>query len=123
MVVQVDDLLVNSNENWYKKFVEYLQQKGFEVKDMGLASRFMGIEVKKLPKERMIILCQENYATEIVAGCRLPECRKKSNPLSIMTTLTEEQKEQCTKEEHAEYCCVIGAVMYLQIMTRLDLAP
>ena len=71
MVVQVDDLLVNSNENWYKKFVEYLQQKGFEVKDIGLASRFMGIEVKQLPKERMITLSQEHYATEIVAGCSL----------------------------------------------------
>ena len=37
MVVQVDDMLVNSNENWYKKFVEYLQEKGFEIKGMGLA--------------------------------------------------------------------------------------
>jgi hypothetical protein len=46
MVVQVDYLLVNSNENWYKKFVEYLQEKGFEIKDMGLASRFMEAAAK-----------------------------------------------------------------------------
>ena len=120
--VQVDDLLVNSNENWYKKLIEYLKEKGFEIKDMGLASRFMGIEVKQLPKERMIILSQEHYATEIVAGCRLPECREKSTPLSIPTTLTAEQNELCTKEEHAEYRRIIGAVMYLQTMTRPDLA-
>jgi hypothetical protein len=41
----------------------------------------MGIEVKQLPKERMITLSQEHYATEIVAG-RLPECREKSTPIS-----------------------------------------
>ena len=71
LVVQVDDLLVNSNEKWYKKFVEYLKEEGFEIKDMGLASRFMGIEVKQFPTERMIILSQEHYALEIVAGCKL----------------------------------------------------
>ena len=61
------------------------------------------IEVKQLPKERMIIQSQEHHATEIVAGCRLPECRKKSTPLSTLTTLTTEklEKELCTEEEHA----------------------
>jgi hypothetical protein len=122
MAVQVDDLLVNSKENWYKKLIQYLQEKGFEIKDMGLASRFMGIEVKQLPKEKMIILSQEHYAKEIVAGCRLPECREKSTPLSIPMNLTTEQQESCTEEEHAEYRRIIGAVMYLQIMTRPDLA-
>ena len=72
----------------------------------------------------MIIQSQEHYATEIVAGCRLPECRKKSTPLSTLTTLTTEklEKELCTEEEHAEYRHIIGAVMYLQIMTQQDLA-
>ena len=121
IVVQVDDLMVNSQEKWYKEFIAYLHENGFNIKDMGLAARFMGIEVKQMQNERMIVLSQEHYAKEIVEGCKLDKCSDKPTPLCIPTTTTE-LEEPCTKDEHAEYRRVIGEVMYLQTMTRPDLA-
>ena len=121
LAVQVDDLLVNSKEKWYKELIAYLHENGFNVKDMGLAARFMGIDVKQMPNERMIVLSQEHYAKEIVEGCKLDKCSDKPTPLCI-PKLTPELEEQCTKAEHAENCRVIGEVMYLQTMTRPDLA-
>ena len=122
IVVQVDDLLVSSEEKWYNGFIAYLQENDFNIKDLGLASRFMGIEVRQMPEQRMIVLSQESYAKEIVEGCKLDKSSDKQTPLSIPTTLTPELVEPCTQEEHAEYRRGIGEVMYLQVMTRPDLA-
>ena len=122
IVVQVDDLLVSSKEKWYKEFIGYLKKTGFNIKDMGQAARFMGIDVRQMPEEKTIILDQKHYAEAIVADCKLEEGRYKTTPLSFPTELTPELVAPCTEDEHAEYRRVIGAVMYLQVMTRPDLA-
>ena len=82
----------------------------------------MGIDVRQMPEEKTIILDQKHYAEAIVADCKLEEGRYKTTPLSIPTELTPELVAPCTEDEHAEYRRVIGAVMYLQVMTRPDLA-
>jgi hypothetical protein len=98
MVVQADDLMMNSNENWFNKFVDYSARVRIRSKTWD----WHHDSWKQLPKERMIILpvSQEHYATEIVAGCRLPECRRRDAtlpechipPLSTLTTLTTTRK-------------------------------
>ena len=121
IVVQVDDLLVNSGETWYKGFIAYLQENEFNIKDLGLAARFMGVDVKQVPEQGMIVLSQEHYAKDIVERCKLDKCSDKPTPIHI-PKLTPDLQEACTKEEHVEYRRVIGEVMYLQTMTRPDLA-
>ena len=121
MVVQVDDFLVCSSREWFKAWIAYMRTSGIEIKDMGLASRFISIEVEQSADLGTVFLHQAPYAKAIVDGCKLDHIGEKATPLNI-PKLTPEASMECTKEQHAEYRRVLGEVMYLQTMTRPDLA-
>jgi hypothetical protein len=55
-------------------------------------------------------------------GACIYEGRYRPTLLSVPTVMTPELESLCTKDEHAKYHRVIGAVMYLQFMTQPDLA-
>ena len=121
IVVQVDDFLVSAPAEWYHQWVLYMRACGIDLVDLGPASLFMNIAIKQSKDSRMVVLSQEAYAKEIVERCNLGELGTKATPLNI-PNLTPDMLESCTQEEHAEYRRVIGEVMYLQTMTRPDLA-
>ncbi|XP_025980644.1 uncharacterized mitochondrial protein AtMg00810-like [Glycine max] len=116
IVVYVDDLLVTrSDEKLIKEFkVEML--KAFEMKNLGLMSFFLGIEVKQ--DHGGILIHQKKYAREILKKSLMEDCKSTTSPMN--------QKEKFSKDDGADKVdemhnrSLIGCLMYLTV-TRPDI--
>ena len=116
IAIYVDDLLVTgSDEKLIKEFkVEML--KAFEMKNLGLMSFFLGMEVKQ--DHDGILIHQKKYAREILKKFHMEDCKSTTSPMN--------QKEKFSKDDGADkvdemhYRSLIGCLIYLTA-TRPDI--
>ena len=117
MLIHVDDALIAG----HKKFVEIAKKKVadcFEIKDMGSAKYFLGLEIIRNP-DQSISLSQRKYAREVLVRFGMEDSKPQSTPLEVGVSLS--KKEGTPLEDTSEYSEVLGSLMYLACNTRPDL--
>ena len=88
----------------------------FEMKDFGLMTYFLGMDIKQSKSE--VFICQKIYTNEILKKFQMEECKS-------MRTLMNKKEKLC-KEDGADkvdegyYRSLIGCLMYLT-STRPDI--
>lgn len=123
VLIYVDDILVCSQEeNWIKEFNQGLE-KEFDVKDIGLARYCLGIEITQKPGE--IRLSQQRYVDEILKRFNMESCNPVTTPgevggQKVNKTVTKANDE--VQNPEVPYRELVGALMYLAIATRPDIA-
>ena len=90
----------------------------FEIKDMGSAKYFLGLEIIRNP-DQSISLSQRKYAREVLVRFGMEDSKPQSTPLEVGVSLS--KKEGTTLEDTSEYSEVLGSPMYLACNTRPDL--
>ncbi|WVZ53157.1 hypothetical protein U9M48_004138 [Paspalum notatum var. saurae] len=119
MLIYVDDIIiVSSSDKATEKLIQELKID-FAVKDLGLLSYFLGIEVKKA--RNGILLSQRRYAIDLLKKVNMQKCNAISTPMASAEKLFREQGTPLSEDDQFKYRSTVGGLQYLT-MTRPDLS-
>ncbi len=121
MIVYVDDILVAARsaasiDNFKTAFMNC-----FDAREMGDANYFLGMEIVRDRKLRTIKLSQSKYATELLEKHGMADAKVKSTPSSTSLKLCR-KGDKLPDAMSSDYRETIGALLYLAVCTRPDIA-
>ncbi|XP_062116409.1 secreted RxLR effector protein 161-like [Humulus lupulus] len=98
----------------------------FEMKDLGVATKILGIGIQRDRDKGVLILSQDDYKRKILSKFSMKEAKTTKQPMTNQFYLS---KEQCPKTQaeieamsKVPYSNAVGSIMYLMVCTRPDLA-
>lgn len=120
IAIYVDDILILAKDpNKITKVKEHLA-KDFELGDLGQPQYCLGTEFSKFNGK--IALHQKGYIMDILERYGMSECKPVSTPIDVNTKLSAMTEEPSNDEKKLPYRELIGALMYLAVSTRPDIA-
>lgn len=119
VLVYVDDIFVATNDEQCKIKLFKELDTAYGLKDQGLLSQYLGVEVKQTP--RAITISQSKYAREILQKFGYSEAHSVGNPMEVNVSLAPLDEDETT-DSSFPYREAIGMLMYLATSTRPDLA-
>ena len=121
ILTYVDDLLIAAATPDTVTKVKAALLRAFDARDMGEASLFLGMSVKRDRTAGTLRLSQERMTSELITKWGLESGKTKSTPLSPAIKLTKEEGEPLNTSLHA-YSALVGSLLYLAVCTRPDIA-
>ena len=126
LVLYVDDMLVAAGTLDEVQSIKQSLKETFEMKDMGEASKILGMDISRDRKKGNLYLKQTDYIRRVISRFRMQDSTTKSVPIGQHFKLSTDQvpKDDEEREEMKgiPYSNIIGSVMYSMICTRPDLA-
>jgi transposase InsO family protein len=124
--VFVDDLTLVSDSKLELDRVKKELAKIFKLKDLGQTTSLLGVEVKYDRSQRTLRLSQKQYIREILERFQMSDCRPVSTPmtpgLNLNSTMGPSTPEEIQEMQNIPYLNAVGALNYLAIATRPDIA-
>lgn len=118
MIIYVDDMLITSTDpNWIKSIKMELS-KTFDMKDLGKANYCLGIEIQQ--EQGRITLSQRRYILDLLKRYGMENCNPIATPMDKDTILHKANTNE--RDERRPYRELVGALMYLAVATRPDIA-
>ena len=118
VIAHVDDLLVAGP----KQAVQIAKRQIaalFEVKDMGAATHFLGLEIRRNREKKTLWLGQTKYIQEALVEFSMDSAKSRIAPLDAGTSLI---KEGEPVQPNTPYRKLVGTLLYLSTKTRPDIA-
>jgi hypothetical protein len=116
----VDDILVAARGAERIAKVEAHLAKKFDVRDLGEATYFLGMELTRNREARTLKPTQKKLTGELVGRYELADARARSVPLETGDKLTKEGEPLDTKRFSYSEC--VGSLLYLSVCTRPNIA-
>ncbi|KAJ3515515.1 hypothetical protein NMY22_g14435 [Coprinellus aureogranulatus] len=125
--VHVDDgLAVSNSDELYAWFIKRLSEL-MQVKDLGHATLYLGIRIVRDRAGRRMWLSQRAYVEDLLAewklsactGHRVPLPRSLDDPINMSDNVYKNYTDDQVREL---YLRLVGAILYLALCTRPDLA-
>ncbi|KAK2578490.1 hypothetical protein KPH14_002051 [Odynerus spinipes] len=119
-LVYVDDILIASTSSkWIQNFKSKLGQE-FDVKDLGCARYCLGIEINQTSDG--VSLSQRRYIKGVLKRFGMSEANPAVTPGEANHNFSRTTKAEDKKRNSQSYQELIGALMYLAVATRPDIA-
>ena len=119
LLVYVDDLLCAAKTTKEVKRIFDLIKATFKARDLGEATYFLHMKIRRDRPARTLFLSQERYALDIIAKFKTDNAHPRALPLSAGTKLTRIGENKC---DTPCYGMLIGSLLYLAVCTRPDIA-
>ena len=126
LLLYVDDVLIAAKSMCEVDRLKVLLCKEFDMKDLGIAKKILGMEIHKDRESRKLWLSQKNYIRKVLEKFNMQEAKPISTPLANHFKLS---GSQCLKNEKeiedmskVPYASAVGCLMYAMVCTRPDLA-
>ena len=121
VLAYVDDMLLASKELTEVQMTIEDLAKEFDIKDMGDATVFVGMEIDRDIRAGTLRISQSRMAADIVSKYGLNDSKAKSIPLNPSTKLVKDTGNplNCNLFGYSE---LIGSLLYLAVCTRPDLS-
>jgi len=107
------------------KTIKELSQH-FKLRDLRPTTQLLGIKIDRDWKKHSITISQHQYCLDILEHFGMADCKPISTPMQPSTRLTRSQSLQTPEEvqymKSVPYLAAVGALMYLAITTRPDIA-
>ena len=124
--VFVDDITITSKSKSKIAGVKTSLAKVFKLKDLGPTTYLLGIKVEYNQSNRILRLSQTQYIIDMLTRFRLADCKPVTTPMDPGAVLNKSQspttKEEIKEMRNIPYMNAVGALMYLAIGTRPDIA-
>lgn len=120
LLTYVDDILIITGDTQALTSTKSGLLTTFEGRDLGPASFFLGMDIKRDRAARTISLGQSRLTMDLLDKYGMTESKPLSTPLSTATKLTKDG-EPLDTTAHG-YSQLIGSLMYLSVCTRPDIA-
>jgi hypothetical protein len=122
LAIYVDDLLVFSKDvSNIDNLFEDLRNKDLDITNLGPIQEFLGIEIRRDKDNKSLYISQEGYINRLLERYNKTKLKPLSKPYREGQIL-ERFDGQASKEDTQQYQKEIGALIYLTIYTRVDLA-
>lgn len=120
VIIHVDDFLIASKSiDTINETAEFLKRK-FQLLCLGILHCYLGIKVRR-NSEEIYCIEQTQYIEKILKKIGLNDA-KLSNVLIDSGYVKSDKENQPIMEEHEKYQQLIGALLYLAVNTRPDIA-
>jgi hypothetical protein len=111
-------------QEWYQD-KKNISEK-YSIKDLGECEWILNMKVTRDRQRRVITLSQQAYIERLVKEYDLEQCKYANTPAEN-SDLSEETTDQTksiplNEKEHERYRSLVGALMYIANITRLDVA-
>ncbi|KAK2578415.1 hypothetical protein KPH14_012187 [Odynerus spinipes] len=122
--VYVDDLLVLSSNNDLELEFKTELSKRIEVKDMGEAKEFLGIQIERNKSADEVYIQQNKYIINMLEKFKMSDCKPVATPADPNVKFTEVGNENETDNlaDKELYLEAIGSLLYVSQVTRPDIA-
>lgn len=121
LLVYVDDILIASKELAAVQAVKTELGATFDVRDLGEAKFFLGMEITRNREERTIKLSQVRAINDLMSKFNMSDAKTKTTPISVTTRLSKGGSKEVDKER-VPYMELVGSLLYLASCTRPDIA-
>ena len=119
ILVYVDDIIIASSSQEAVQALLADLEKDFALKDLGDLHYFLGIQVQRT--KAGLLLCQGNYASEILQRVNMSACKPINTPLATTEKLSKAKGEPLGTDDSTRYRSIVGALQYLTL-TRPDIS-
>jgi hypothetical protein len=124
--VFVDNITLASKSKPKIQMLKTMLAKHFKLRNLGASKQLLGVEILCNRAKGELGLTQRGYARDILARFGLSDCRPVSTPLDPGTRLDASLAPSMPAEvafmHTVDYVSAVGALMYLAIVTRPDIA-
>lgn len=117
IAIYVDDFLIFTNDTHEKEKLKSELSKIFRIKDLGEIKRCLGLNIERDELSSTIRLNQKHYILNILSKFNMLEAKSISTPMEINFKASNE-----TEDANVPYQQLIGALMYLAVNSRPDIA-
>jgi len=126
LLLYVDDMLIVAKNLDDVVGLKTLLSQEFDMKDLGAAKKFLGMEIHKDISSKKLWLSQQRYVEKVLDRFGMSNTKPVSTPLANHFKLISNQCPKTDKEvtDMAEvpYASAVGCLMYALVCTRPDLA-
>lgn len=123
LLLYVDDMLLAAKDMAEINKLKNVLSSEFEMKDMGAASRILGIDIKRDRKEGVLYLSQSCYLKKVVQKFKMAEAKTVNTPIGGHFKLSAvKDVSECIDIDRFPYSSVVGSLMYAMVGTRPDMA-
>ena len=106
--------------------MKVLLSREFDMKDLGVAKKIIGIEIRKDRDAKRLWLFQAGYVKKVLERFSMENVKPISTPLANHFRLSTSQCSKIVEEiedmSKVPYASAVGCLMYAMLCTRLDLA-
>ena len=120
VLVYVDDLLIASKSVSQIEWVKRGLSAAFQVHDVGVASFYLGLEIKRDRAQRTITISQPRYVLDLLTKYGMNGANGRRVPMEAGLKLSD-IGTPLEVSEH-KYSELVGSLLYLSVCTRPDIA-
>lgn len=122
ILAHVDDMLVTGTPEDVEMIKEHLRGR-FAIKELGAARMFVGLNIVRDRKEKVLWIDQFQYARSILELYKMGDCHGVATPMAAGEVLTRsETGEELKESEKRTYQAMIGSLGYIMTCSRPDLS-
>lgn len=122
VICYVDDLLiVGASQESMATVKNHLMQK-FTVRDLGDPQKYLGINIDRDRPARLISITQPIYTVNLIKKFGMSDAAIASTPLVSNIVYCSDMGDALSEKDHGIYRELVGALMYLAVCTRPDIA-
>lgn len=119
VALYVDDFFIFSNSDAETNFLKKELSLKFKIKDLGQLRQCLGMRVNIDKDKGSISLDQEQYIDELLLRFNMSDCKTVNTPMENNLKLI---KCEIKNDSNFPYQQLIGALMYLAVLTRPDIS-
>ena len=124
--VYVDDMTVASKTTAQYLWVKGELEKHFKLRDLGSTSFLLGVHIERDRSKRLLSISQRQYIVDILDRFELSNLSEVSTPLpeghKLSKSMAPKNAEETASMRDIPYRQLVGALMYLAVATRPDIA-
>lgn len=120
IITYVEDILIISKNDFEISRVKNHLKSKFDVKDLGEVKYCLGLEFSRSKEE--ITVRQRGYIQDVLGRFGMIDCKPVSTSLEPGFRLVKQEVEDSDSQHEAPYRELVGALMYLSVGTRPDIA-
>lgn len=122
VLLYVDDVLIFGNDKLEVAKLKAALNNQFHMKDLGLVSNFLGLNITQNIDVDVTIISQKNYLTQVLERYDMSDCNGSSTPINKNFDFNTLKREKSESHEIETKCRQLtGSLMYATIGTRPDL--
>ena len=126
LLIYVDDMLIVSSSKEEIQAMKKQLNAEFSMKDLGAATRILGIDIQRDRKMKILTLSQKSYFEKVLRSFSMENAKATSTPIGAHFKLsTLKEHEVISEAKHMKdvpYSNCVGSLMYAMVSTRPDLA-
>ncbi|KAG8478601.1 hypothetical protein CXB51_028410 [Gossypium anomalum] len=126
LLLYVDDMLITAKDKGEIRKVKVQLSEEFEMKDLGLAKKILGIEILRDRKANKLHLSQKGYIEKVLCRCNMQSAKPVSTPLAahfrLLSALSPQSDDEIEYMSHVLYSSAVRSLMYAMVCSRPDLS-